>query len=124
LPLRAAVEVEPDRPAFVTATLQPREAGRRSPLWWILGAGGAASLVGGAVVGWLAKSTHEEFQQRVDEGRGNVLDLRRRGESLNLAADVLLIGGGALALVGGTLFLATATSVHGVSTVEGAVVEP
>lgn len=125
LPFRGVVDLDPARPSFVTVTLEPRNAHPRSPLTWIFGAGGLATLAAGGVVALLAESTHEDFlaAQRSGTSR-NVATLRDRGESLDVAADVLLLGGSALLLVGGTLFFATGSDVPGHSHAAGATQAP
>ncbi len=59
---------------------------------------GAASLIGGGVVGGLASSTQTELADTSDPARR--VELVEQGDSRALTADVLFITGGTLALVG------------------------
>jgi tetratricopeptide (TPR) repeat protein len=81
----------------------PRDEGRRTAGWVLMGSGGAA-LVTGGVLALLASNSHQDFETAttVDEKRST----RETGESYALAADLsfglaaALVGVGAWLLVG------------------------
>jgi tetratricopeptide (TPR) repeat protein len=86
---------------------KPAKPGRvLRPLGFTLVGTGAALLIGGAVVGGLAKAQHGEFAKATD------LDLRRdaaaRGQSLARTTDGLLIAGGVVAVLGVVMLIVPA----------------
>jgi outer membrane receptor for ferrienterochelin and colicins len=81
------VDVRADERAWVTVTLERPPENARSPLAWVFGGVGVASLAASAVVGAFAASAHSDF------ARSGLTEDRKRGIDLNRAGDALLVGG-------------------------------
>ncbi len=97
-------EPEPEPEPQPTDTA-PGEDGRglRIAGYSLLGVGGAV-VIGGAVAGGLASRDANDLDGEIDPG--NRRDLKDAGENKALAADVMFIAGGTLALTGVALIVA------------------
>jgi tetratricopeptide (TPR) repeat protein len=102
------VEVKSPDPVFVPTEVvvddppRPRTRSTRPIGWALVGTGGAA-LIGGFVVGGVAKRYHRAFSEtyKLEEAR----DFKATGLKLAPAADALFIAGGILAAAGIVILL-------------------
>lgn len=97
---RGIVELDVGAHALATIQLEPDE--RRHPAsTWVLGGSGLALLLAGIGTGIAAIEARDDFNALVSASTGplsaqatdDLLDLQRRSDSLNLAADVLMLTG-------------------------------
>lgn len=117
-PWSGEVTVGEDARSWLTVSLVPPSSTTRSPITWVAGGVGLASVVVGAVLGGLALANRDRFATleaqlasfRMGMGpqpSGSLADLRDQQILLSTASDVLLAVGGA-ALIGAiVLYFAT-----------------
>jgi tetratricopeptide (TPR) repeat protein len=94
--------------AHASPTIEKKESSSLLP--YILVGSGGALVVGGVIVGAMAASKHSELEEKCSDGPcdPSLKSIADVGKTLNLTADVLLIGGIAAAATGGVLwFLAS-----------------
>lgn len=109
LPWSGKVDVEADKRTWLTVNLEEPPTTQRSAVTWVVGGIGATALAGAGVVGLMAASNHQDFEDAAnDPSRG---DIRSRGQDLNTAGDVLLAVGLAGLSAGAILYFTTETQV-------------
>ncbi len=106
LPWTGVVPVHEDERSWVTVSLESPARTTRSPVTWVTGGVGVALLVAGGVVGAMAISNHNDFENAPSgTDRTTLVD---RGHSLNTATTVLLVGGVAVTGAATALYFLTA----------------
>lgn len=107
VPWSGRLDLEADTRAWLTVQLAAVPEGR-SPLTWVAGGLGLASLIASGVLGALALDRSDAFRARWNEpGGGSVLALRDEASDLALAADVALGAGLTALAVAVVLFFVT-----------------
>jgi hypothetical protein len=101
---RPAAVSPPTLPGKLPATSESTKKGR---LWtWVAAGGAVAALATGAGLGLSAQADHDTWQsvRKVGKDYQRWLNLRDRGETKTLAANILFAVGGALAVTATVLF--------------------
>ncbi len=107
-PWAGDVEVQPERPGYLTATLEPPPTRERWPGTWVLAGLGGSALVAGGVTGILALDAQQRFEDRRRNPDGRPIDdLRAQGLTLAGATNGLIAAGAAAALTAVILYFVT-----------------
>ena len=106
-PYASQLDVRPDKRAWLTAQLEPPALTKRSPYAWVSGGLGAALLVAGAAVGVAANDRRADFENAQAARSEDVLAIRDEGQTLNIAADTLLVTGAVALAIGVVLYFVT-----------------
>ncbi len=106
VPWSGGVSVGTGERTWVTVTLEEPPRTERSVATWVVGGIGVTGLVAAGVTGFLASSTHADFEAA--DPSSDRRPLLERGRTLNTATDVLLVTGALATGIAVGLYFGTA----------------